>query len=103
MVKYMKVAAGNAEMRVQLLGCLGIIPSKPIPPVQAAGFFGAGEAWSGFSEAGFLGGPRSAVTSYRAALRVKLLSFAVGEVSLAHRNDRRGRNWLCQFSLIPGW
>lgn len=98
-----KIAVGNAEARLELLGPLGIIPSKPIPPVQAAWFYDAGEAWTSFSKAGFLGGPRSGVSSYGAALRVNLLGYAVGEVSLAHPNDRPGRGWLWQFSLVPGW
>jgi WD40 repeat protein len=98
-----KVAVGNAEARLELLGPLGIIPSKPIPPVQAAWFYDTGEAWTGASRAGFLGGPRSAVSSYGAALRVNILGYAVGEISLAHPNDRPGRNWIWQFSLVPGW
>jgi hypothetical protein len=71
--------------------------------VQAAWFYDAGEAWTSFSKAGFLGGPRSGVSSYGAALRINLLGYAVGEVSLAHPNDRPGRGWLWQFSLVPGW
>ena len=98
-----KIAVGNVEARLELLGPLGVIPSKPIPPVQAAWFYDAGEAWTSASKAGFLGGPRSGVSSYGGALRVNILGYAVGEVSLAHPNDRPGRGWLWQFSLIPGW
>lgn len=98
-----KIAVANAEARLELLGPLGIIPSKPIPPVEAAWFYDVGEAWTGASKAGFLGGPRSAVSSYGPALRVNLFGYAVGEVSLAHPNDRPGRGWIWQFSLLPGW
>jgi outer membrane protein assembly factor BamA len=98
-----KIGVANAEARLELLGPLGVIPSKPIPPVQAAWFYDTGEAWTSFSRAGFLGGARSAVSSYGGALRINLLGYAVGEISLAHPNDRPGRNWMWQFSLVPGW
>ena len=98
-----KIALANAEARLELLGPLGVIPSKPIPPVEAAWFYDAGVAWTGFDKASFLGGSRGAVSSYGAALRVNLLGFAVGEISLAHPNDRPMRNWIWQFSLNPGW
>jgi hypothetical protein len=98
-----KIGVANAEARLELLGPLGVVPSKPVPPVQAAWFYDTGEAWTGSSRAGFLGGPRSAVSSYGGALRINLLGYAVGEISLAHPNDRPGRNWLWQFSLVPGW
>lgn len=98
-----KIGVANAEMRLQLLGPLGLIPSKPIPPVEGAFFYDTGVAWTGFDRASFLGGSRDGVSSYGGALRINLLGYAVGEVSLAHPNDRPLRNWLWQFSLTPGW
>jgi Tol biopolymer transport system component len=98
-----KIALANAEARVELLGPLGVIPSKPIPPVEAAWFYDAGVAWTGFDKATFLGGSRGGVSSYGTAVRINLLGFAVGEISLTHPNDRPLRNWIWQFSLNPGW
>jgi hypothetical protein len=98
-----KVAVANAEARLELLGPLGVIPSKPIPPVEAAWFYDAGAAWTGFDKAGFLGGNRKGVSSYGASLRFNILGFAVGQLSYAHPNDRPLKNWVWQFDLVPGW
>lgn len=98
-----RIGVANAEARLELLGPLGIIPSKPVPPVEAAWFYDTGVAWTGFAKPGIFGGSRDGVSSYGAALRVNILGFAVAEISAAHPNDRPDKNWLWQFSLIPGW
>jgi hypothetical protein len=98
-----KMGVVNAEARLELLGPLGAIPSKAIPPVQAAWFYDGGVAWTGFDKPSVFGGGRDGVSSYGGALRINLLGYAVAEISLAHPNDRPQKNWLWQFSLIPGW
>ncbi len=39
-----RIAVANAEVRVPLLGFLGVIPSRSVPPVDLAPFFDAGIA-----------------------------------------------------------
>ncbi|MGH9571150.1 MAG: hypothetical protein ACRD4F_16005, partial [Candidatus Angelobacter sp.] len=98
-----KIGVANAEARLELLGPLGVIPSRPIPPVEGVFFDDTGVAWTGLNKASFLGGSRDGVSSYGGALRINLLGYAVAEISLAHPNDRPQKNWLWQFSLVPGW
>ncbi|MGZ4901213.1 MAG: BamA/TamA family outer membrane protein, partial [Candidatus Angelobacter sp.] len=98
-----RIAVANAELRLALLGPLGVIPSFKFPPVTMAGFFDGGVAWTSASKASFLGGPRSGISSEGVALQINLLGFAVGQVSLAHANDRPLKPWIWQFSLLPGF
>lgn len=99
-----RLLVGNAELRLEWLGPLGIIPhTRRIPPVHTAFFFDAGEAWTSNQDAGFLGGPRHGVSSEGIALRFNVFGAFVGEVSAAHPNDRPGKNWIWQFSLLPGF
>lgn len=98
-----RIAVANAEARVPLLGFLGVIPSRQVPPVELALFYDAGIAWTGAEKANFLGGPRKPVTSFGASLRVNILGFAIGQISYAHPQDRPARSWVWEFSLIPGF
>jgi hypothetical protein len=98
-----KFAVANFEVRLPLLGGLGIIPSSGFLPVELAGFFDAGVAWRDNDKASFLGGGREPVTSMGAALRMNLLGFAIGELSLVHPNDRPGKGWYWQFAFQPGF
>jgi Omp85 superfamily domain/WD40-like Beta Propeller Repeat len=98
-----RLAVANVELRLPLLGALGVIPTPGVPPVELAGFFDAGTAWRQNDKAAFLGGGRQPVTSEGAALRVNILGFAVGEVDLVHPNDRPGKGWAWQFALQPGF
>jgi outer membrane protein assembly factor BamA len=75
-----------------------------VPPVETALFYDAGVAWTSADKARFLGGSRSIVSSYGASLRINLLGFAIGQISLVHPNDRlNNRNWSWEFSLLPGF
>jgi dipeptidyl aminopeptidase/acylaminoacyl peptidase len=98
-----RLAVGNVELRLPLLGPLGVIHSPSIPPLELAGFFDAGVAWRQEEKASFLGGSRKAVTSFGPALRLNLLGFAVGELAFVHPNDRPNKGWYWQFSLQPGF
>jgi len=98
-----RLAVANVELRVPLLGALGLYATPAVPPIEAALFFDAGTAWTRDDRARMLGGARKAVSSYGLALRANLLGFAVGEVALVHPNDRPGKGWLWQFSLQPGF
>jgi WD40 repeat protein len=98
-----RLAVANLELRLPLLGALGVVPSAGFPPVEMAGFYDVGVAWTDAEKAGFLGGPRDPVTSWGAALRVNLLGFAVGEIALVHPQDRPIKGWYWQFALQPGF
>ncbi len=98
-----RVAVGNVELRLPLLGAAGWLRSPMLPPIEAAGFYDAGVAWTSSEKASFLGGDRKPVTSYGVALRLNLLGFAVGEVDYVHPNDRPDKSWYWKFNLQPGF
>ena len=98
-----RMAVANAEVRVPIFGVLGLIPSPGVPPVETALFYDAGVAWTTSDKANFLGGSRRPVTSYGSSLRINLLGFAIAQISLVHPNDRPERNWLWEFSFLPGF
>ncbi len=98
-----RIAVANAELRVPLVGPLGLVPSRSAPPVETAIFYDAGLAWGGDRRAAVLGSRRSSATSYGVSLRFNLLGFAIGQISLVHPNQRPLKNWLWEFSLTPGF
>ncbi|MBI3539566.1 MAG: BamA/TamA family outer membrane protein, partial [Candidatus Eisenbacteria bacterium] len=98
-----RMAVANVELRVPLLGSLGLIASPAIPPLEAALFFDAGSAWSRGEKPRFFGAGARTVTSHGVAMRLNLFGFAVGEVDLVHPNDRPGRSWYWEFALQPGF
>jgi len=98
-----RLAVGNLELRVPVLGALGLYPTPAVPPLEAAIFFDAGAAWTRDFSPAFLGHQRSTVTSYGVAFRANLLGFAIGEADLVHPNDRPGQSWYWEFSLQPGF
>src|SRR5437870_11862660 len=59
-----RVGLANLEMRLPLLGALGVLPSPGVPPLEAAIFYDAGAAWRSGDKPTFLGGDRRGVTSY---------------------------------------
>jgi outer membrane protein assembly factor BamA len=98
-----RLAVANVEVRVPMLGFLGVIPSRSLPPVEAALFYDAGAAWRSTGKPNFLGGDRKPVTSYGSSLRFNILGFAVGQLSYVHPNSRPLRDWRWEFSFIPGF
>jgi outer membrane protein assembly factor BamA len=101
-----RLSVANVELRVPLLGSLGLFPTPAVPPVEAALFFDAGAAYQpDLRELGtvYAGGWRQTLTSYGVSLRMNLLGFAVGEAALVHPNDRPGQGWYWEFSLQPGF
>lgn len=98
-----RLAVFNLELRVPLLGALGLYPSPAVPPIEAAIFFDAGAAWSREFSPAFLGQRRSTVTSYGLTFRANLLGFAIGEADFVHPNDRPGQGWYWELSLQPGF
>ncbi len=98
-----RLAVANVELRIPLLGALGLYPTPAVPPIEAAVFFDAGAAWTSEFKPAFLGPRRSTVTSYGIALRANLFGFAIGEADLVHPNDRPGQGWYWELSLQPGF
>jgi hypothetical protein len=96
-----RIAVANAELRLELTGPLGVIPSRGFLPIELAPFVDAGRAWGANNT--LLSDSQSWVSSYGTSLRINLLGFAVGQVSLVHPNDRPLKNWIWQFSLLPGY
>ncbi|HET7226675.1 MAG TPA: BamA/TamA family outer membrane protein [Candidatus Eisenbacteria bacterium] len=98
-----KLAVGNAELRIPLLGPLAAVPTTGVPPVEAALFYDAGVAWRDTDKASFLGGSRKPVTSMGTALRLNVFGIAVAEIDYVHPNDRPLKGWYWQFALQPGF
>lgn len=98
-----KLAVANVELRLPLLGTLGIVPSPGVPPLEAAAFFDAGSAWTGNLRPSFIGGDARTVTSHGLAIRLNLFGFAIGELDFVHPNDRTDKNWYWLFSIQPGF
>ena len=98
-----RMALANVELRLPLLGPLGIVPSRGVPPVEIAAFYDAGVAWSKGEKPRIFGGSRDGVSSYGSSMRVNLLGFLIAEVALVHPNDRPGKGWFWEFNLAPGF
>jgi hypothetical protein len=100
-----RLAVANLELRVPLLGSLGLFPTPAVPPIEAAVFFDAGATYQpdAFAGSALPGGWRQTLTSYGLSLRMNLLGFAVGEAALVHPNDRPGQGWYWVLALQPGF
>lgn len=77
-----RIAVAKAEIRLQVIGALGVIPARNVPPVEIALCFDAGVAWGrdGTGEVA----RDAAVRSSGVCARVNLLGFAVGQLNYVH-------------------
>jgi len=106
-----RIAVGNAEARLPLLGPLGVLSKVGnVPPIDLIGFFDAGVAWSSDLEdtsvderAFFLGGDRNLLTSTGAGLRINLFGFALGEVHWVYPFDRPEKGGHFHFAINTGF
>ncbi|HEX4996783.1 MAG TPA: BamA/TamA family outer membrane protein [Terriglobia bacterium] len=98
-----RLAVANAELRIPLFGAQGVVHSPGVPPVEVAGFYDAGIAWTRAEKATFLGGDRTPVTSAGATLRFNMLGLAIGELNFVHPNDRPAKRWVWQFDFKAGF
>ena len=96
-----RLAVANLELRMPLFGPLGLVPSQGFIPIETALFYDAGMAWG--SQPGATFSSRDPLKSYGASLRINLLGFAVGQISLVRPVDRPLKNWIWEFSLTPGF
>ncbi|HVA62814.1 MAG TPA: BamA/TamA family outer membrane protein [Terriglobales bacterium] len=98
-----KIAAVNAELRLEIFGPLGVVPSSGVPPIELAPFFDAGAAWTSADKPDFLGGNRRPVSSEGLTLRINVFGFAVAAIDYAIPNQRPARSHVWEFSLLPGY
>jgi hypothetical protein len=97
------MAVGNAELRVPILGGLGLIPSRGYPPVELAPFYDVGVAWKKDEPLRFAqNGTRDFVRSYGLTLRANALGFAIIQLSYVRPVDRP-RGWHWEFAFQPGF
>jgi Tol biopolymer transport system component len=98
-----RIGVGNVELRVPVIGGIGLIQNSSVPPIEIAGFFDAGVAWSAGQPAPFSPGAPKPVTSQGVAFRMNLFGFAVGELDYVRPNDRPQRGWMWRFNFQPGF
>jgi Tol biopolymer transport system component len=98
-----RLAIGNAELRVPLMGLFNRRAMYGGVPVELALFADAGVAWTSSSKPGLLGGDREWVRSVGAAIRFNAFGYAIGELDYVKPLDRPERGWLWQFNLTPGF
>ena len=98
-----RMLVANAELRLPLLGSLGLIPSRSIPPVETALFYDAGMAYRSQEQARALGIARRPVSSYGGTLQVNVLGYFIAQLSYVHANDRPLRRWGWEFGIVPGF
>jgi len=98
-----RLLVANAEVRLQTLGALGIIPSRGFPPVETAIFYDAGLAWRSKDVSQALGIPRRPVSSWGGSFRFNAMGFFIAQLSYVHANDRPQRRWGWEFAVIPGF
>ena len=107
-----RVIVANAEIRLPLLGALGVGSGYyGALPIDFLLFGDAGLAyWSkdqtnynfaGDDRAWFFGGSRKPITSTGAGLRLNLLGFAILEVDYTYAFQRN--RWVWQFGFVPGF
>ena len=96
-----RLGVAKAEVRLEILGPLGIIPSRGAPPVHIAPFFDAGVAWN--SDYAPFSDEKKGITSHGVALRFNVLGYFIGELGLVHPNDRPEKDWIWEFSFLPGF
>ena len=101
-----RVAVGNVELRVPLLGGIGLVRAPGVPPVEVGVFYDIGKAWNAANSPGCDGctfGSREWVSSTGIFTRINVFGFLIAELDFAHPFDRPEKDWVWQFSLTPGF
>jgi WD40 repeat protein len=98
-----RIAVANAELRLPLLGAYAAVPTRRVPPVEAAVFYDTGAAWRKTEAIPFFQtNSRHLVQSYGTTLRVNILGMAIGQMSYVYPMDR-SRGWHWEFALTSGF
>ncbi|HEX7780402.1 MAG TPA: BamA/TamA family outer membrane protein, partial [Vicinamibacterales bacterium] len=94
-----RMLVANAEVRAPLAGLFtGEIEYGRIP-VEVAGFFDAGVAWTAATRPSFAGGTRDVVRSAGLAVRVNAFGLMIVEIAASRPFDRVDRSWQWQIGL----
>jgi Tol biopolymer transport system component len=96
-----RIGVANVELRLPLLGGIGVIRAPGVPPIEIGGFFDIGKAWTSVEDNTF--SDREWVKSAGALARMNLFGFMIVEVDYAFPFDRPGKDSVWQFSLTPGF
>jgi outer membrane protein assembly factor BamA len=97
-----RLLLGNVEVRMPLLGVLGLGSGYyGALPIEAGVFADAGIAWN--SDQATSLNHRQAVTSAGAVMRMNLFGFAVAELDYVKPFQRPQKGWYWELSLAPGF
>jgi outer membrane protein assembly factor BamA len=105
-----KLMIANVELRFPLFGVLGLGRGYyGIFPVDFVAFYDAGIAWgyevegSTQSKPFFLGGNRRPLSSAGIGLRMNLMGFLIMGFNAVKPFNRPNKNWVFQFTIMPGF
>lgn len=105
-----RVAVGNLELRLPLLGGIGVVRAAGVPPVEVGVFYDIGKAWLNETAQNCPGGgcafafnEREWVSSAGLLTRVNLFGLMIAEINFVRPFDRPQKGWIWQFSLTPGF
>jgi len=105
-----KLAVANVELRFPLFGVLGLGRGYyGILPLDFVAFYDAGIAW-GYEGADdsenkpfFLGGSRKPLASAGIGVRMNLMGFLIMGFNAVKPLNRPNKNWVFQFTIMPGF
>ena len=98
-----RIAVVNAELRVPIVGTLGLVSDTGFLPVEAALFYDAGVAWNRDEKPKMFGGSRQGISSYGVSVRMNLLGFLILQFNIVHPNDRPEKGWRLEFGFNSGF
>lgn len=104
-----RVAVANIELRLPLLGGIGVIRAPGVPPIEVGAFYDIGKAWTTDDDpnctldrgCGF--GDRDFLSSAGFLTRLNLFGFLLAEVDFVYPFDRPDKGWHWQFGFQPGF
>ncbi len=98
-----RLLVANVEVRAPLFGLFrGDVTYGPVP-IEVAGFFDAGVAWTRATGPSFAGGTRDWVKSVGAAARLNAFGLLIIEVAASKPLDRLDRSWQWQVGIRQGF
>ncbi|MFQ5679547.1 MAG: peptidase S9 [Gemmatimonadota bacterium] len=102
-----RIAVANVELRLPLLGGIGVVPATGFPPIEIGAFFDAGVAYTSDLDPCFDStGPddcREPVKSVGFLSRINVFGLLIAEIDVVNPLDRPNKDWFVQFSLQPGF
>ncbi|MEZ5315877.1 MAG: hypothetical protein R2752_00600 [Vicinamibacterales bacterium] len=98
-----RMLVANIEVRAPLVGLFKGELDYGRVPIEVAGFFDAGVAWTHEDRPTFLGGTRRVVRSVGAAARVNVFGLLTLEVAASRPLDRLLHSWQWQIGVRQGF